>query len=245
MKTRQIFNHIYLKTISDCISVLLLCVLVVSCSGGTKQIFTQGADVGNVLLPGSFTFDAERDVYTLSGSGYDMWFDHDEFFMVWEKVTGDFRLSARVEFEGEGAHDLRKIGLIIRESLEGNARHANAVIHGNALTSLQFRREIGGITYEVRSANLPAPTFTLEVTGPQSNIATTTNRPEFMPDHLILERIGNTIIMKAGVGSHANQPCAVIEIELAETAYVGLFVCSHEIDVLETGRFYDVRLELR
>ena len=196
--------------------------ILTACSGGT-QIFVNSSDVGNPKMKGSFTYDKVNDMYTLTGGGYDMWFERDEFFVVWKEVTGDFKLSAKVVFEGEGAHELRKMGLIITEALEEDARHANVALHGNALVALQYRMEKGGETKEIRS-NL-------------------TNEISIIPDHLIIERVGNKIIMKTGIGSHSDQPDATLEIVLPQKCYVGLFMCSHEVYLLETGYFWNVRLE--
>jgi hypothetical protein len=147
-----------------------------------------------------------------------MWFEVDEFFMVWKEVTGDFKLSAQVAFEGDGVHELRKMGLIIRESLEDDVRHANVVLHGNGLAALQYRMEKGDETAEMRSTNQ-------------------------MPDHIVLQRMGDKIIMKTGSGSYPEQSDATLELSLPPKCYVGLFICSHEVDLIETGYFTNVRLE--
>jgi hypothetical protein len=196
---------------------VIITLLLMSC-GSSGQIFKKSGDVGDCKLPGSFTYDKKTGTYTLSGSGYDMWFEIDEFFMVWQEVSGDFKLSAKVKFEGEGTHPLRKMGLIIRETLEPDARHANVAVHGNGLTALQYRSVIGGETLEFRSENT-------------------------MPDHIVLERKGNRLIMKTGVGAHSDKEDASFELNLPATCYVGLFICSHEVDLLETAYFSDVKLQ--
>ena len=220
--------------------------LFAACSGET-QLFKNGSDIGDCKLQGSFVYDKEKDVYTLSGSGYDLWFEHDEFFMVWQEVTGDFKLSAKVAFEGEGVHQLRKMGLIIRESLDNDSKHANIALHGNALASLQYRREKGGESAEIRSANIQReyPIFHEEShdESDESHSPVIEEVKVEMPDHLILERVGNKILMRTGIGSYSDQPDATVELDLPQKCYVGLFICSHEVDVLETGYFSEVRLE--
>ena len=196
------------------IPVLLL---LVACSG--TPVFENACDVGNCKLSGSFAYDKDKDVYTLTGAGTNMWERSDEFFMVWKEVSGDFTLSARIVFEGKGVNAHRKMGLIIRESLEADAKYADAAIHGDGLTSLQYRREKGDITKEIKSDNQ-------------------------MPDHIVLQRAGNVIRMKTGTGRYPDQPDATLELALPQKCYVGLFICSHEADVSETGYFSDVRLEI-
>jgi|GEM_PF-887642 len=198
------------------------------------------SDVGNPKMKGSFTYDFANDMYTLRGGGYDMWYERDEFFMVWQEVTGDFKLSAKVAFEGEGAHLLRKMGLMIRESLDEDARHANVSLHGNMLAALQYRMEKGGESKDIRSANQTNQYLIYpEGLAPEQ---VEENTP-IMPDHLMLERVGNKIIMKTGIGSYSDQPDATVEIDLPKKCYVGLFICSHSVDLLETGYFWNVKLE--
>ena len=197
--------------------IVMTLLLLAACSGAA--VFENAGDVGNCKLAGSFVYAKDKDLYTLTGAGTNMWERSDEFFMVWKEVSGDFSISARIAFEGEGVNEHRKMGLIIRESLEADAKYADVVVHGDGLTSLQYRREKGDITRELKSDNQ-------------------------MPDHIILERAGNKIIMKTGVGRYADQPDATLELEMPQKCYVGLFVCSHEADVLETGYFSDVRLTI-
>ena len=191
-------------------------ILMTACSSGTN-IFEGAGDVGNCKLQGSYVYDKDKDVYTLTGAGANMWAETDEFFMVWKEISGDFTLSARIAFEGEGVNEHRKIGLIIRESLQADARYADLAVHGDGLTSLQYRSEKGGITQELKSENQ-------------------------MPDHIMLERTGNRISMKTGIGKYPEQADATLELALPQKCYVGLFICSHEDDVLETGYFSDVSL---
>jgi len=217
--------------------------MLAACSNET-QIFVNSSDVGNPKMKGSFTYDKVNDMYTLTGGGYDMWFERDEFFVVWKEVTGDFKLSAKVAFEGEGSHELRKMGLIISEALDEDARHANVALHGNALVALQYRLEKGGETKEIRSKLTGLyPIFHEETQQETENRQNAINEKPAIPDHLILQRVGNKIIMKTGIGSHSDQPDAILEIVLPSKCYVGLFMCSHEVDLLETGYFWNVRLE--
>ena len=195
--------------------LVLLC--LTACS--VKPIFENANDVGNCKLPGKFAYDKGKDVYTLTGSGTNMWERSDEFFMVWREISGDFTLSARIAFEGEGVNAHRKLGLIIRESLEADAKYADVAVHGDGLTSLQYRREKGDVTEEIKSNSQ-------------------------MPDHIILQRVGNILMMKTGTGHYPDQPEGILELVMPQKCYVGLFICSHDADVLETGYFSDVRLEI-
>src|SRR5665213_3249965 len=121
---------------------ILALLMICSLSGYAQQnsvgIFDNHTDVGTHVKPGSATYIPETRQYVISGSGYNVWGDHDEFQYVWKKIKGDFILSARAEFLGSWVNYHRKVGWMIRKSLDGNSAHVNAVEHGDGLTSLQL-----------------------------------------------------------------------------------------------------------
>src|SRR5271166_1216053 len=128
-------------------------------------IFEGSADVGKVLHEGSAEFDAAKGTYTIAGSGQNMWFASDEFQFAWKKVNGDVRLTADIAFVGVGKNEHRKAVLMVRQNLEGDSVYADVAVHGNGLTSLQYRDERGATTHEVQ-ANVSAPkSVRIEKTG--------------------------------------------------------------------------------
>ena len=66
-------------------------------------------------------------------------------------MKGDFIISTRAEFLGSWVNYHRKVGVMIRKTLDGNSAHVNAVEHGDGLTSLQFRRSAGAQTEEIKA----------------------------------------------------------------------------------------------
>ena len=207
------------------LSALFLCILMlpsaVSCSHGAKQIFTNACDVGVVSHPGSCSFDSQQNVYTLTGAGVNLWGNTDACYFVWKKVTGDFSISGAVKFEGEGVNPHRKIGFMIRESLAPDSRYADIAIHGDGLTSLQYRPVTGEITSEEKSA---------KVSKGETSIC--------------LVRSGNRIAMRTSSGDPLPDSDDVsIELNLPQECYVGLFICSHEEDLKETAYFSNVVLK--
>ena len=104
-------------------------------------IFEGHTDVGEKVKPGSAVYIPATGQYVISGAGYNIWADHDEFQYVWKKMKGDFILHTRAEFVGpKGVEEHRKVGWMVRKDLDGKSPHVNAVVHGDGLTSLQFRR---------------------------------------------------------------------------------------------------------
>ena len=106
-------------------------------------IFENHEDVGTVLHPGSVTYDAAKKSYTLAGSGENMWSTRDAFHYVWKKAAGDLALAADISFVGAGREAHRKACLVIRQGLEADSAYVDVALHGDGLTSLQFREGRG------------------------------------------------------------------------------------------------------
>ncbi len=179
--------------------------------------FTGQTDIGSPKLSGACSFDAERQAYTIAGAGDNMWFTNDQCHFVWKKMKGDFILRTRVEFIGQGVVEHRKAGWMVRPSLEADAPYVDCAEHGSGLTSIQFRRFKGANTEEVKLAITNA-------------------------DVLQFERKGNTYIFSA---AHSGEPFVSAELpilNLGDDVYAGLFVCSHDADVIEKAVFRDVRI---
>lgn len=183
-------------------------------------IFDGNQDIGTGVKAGSATYVPATQQYIISGSGYNIWFDHDEFRYVYKKLKGDFILYARAEFVGlNGVDPHRKVGWMVRKSLEGNSPQVNAAEHGDGLTSLQFRKTAGAPTEEIRS----------KIT--HANIVQ-------------LERKGKTYTMRVAQFGQPFVTEQIADIDLGDEVYVGLFVGSHNADATETGVFRDVRISV-
>jgi hypothetical protein len=68
----------------------------------------------------------------VTGSGADIWGNSDEFTYVYETLTGDGTLVARVVGIGAGTNTWARGGVMIRDSLNGGATHAMTVLTANS-----------------------------------------------------------------------------------------------------------------
>ncbi|HET9707505.1 MAG TPA: hypothetical protein VFP39_04305, partial [Gemmatimonadales bacterium] len=164
--------------------------------------FDQTTDVGSPAIPGSTVYDASQQTYTLTGAGTNMWAARDEYHFAYRKLSGNFILRAHVKFPGQGVEPHRKLGWIVRSSLDPSATYADVAVHGNGLTSLQYRREQGGQTYQLPSM-------------------------VSAPDVVQLERNGKMFIMSVARYGEPFRRTELSELDLGNDVYVGLFVCSH------------------
>jgi hypothetical protein len=107
---------------------------------------------------------------------------------------------------------------MIRQSLDPDSAYVDIALHGDGLTSLQFRETTGAATHEVQ-ANVVAPR------------------------RLRLEKRGKYALMY--LGSEGQEPTfsgGAARISFEGPFYVGIGVCSHHKDVTEKAVFSNVEL---
>ena len=79
----------------------LLCLLSSSVQAQQKiGIFEGDIDIGSNTKPGSATYISQNEQYVITGAGYNVWFDHDEFHYLFKKIKGNFILYTRAKFIG-------------------------------------------------------------------------------------------------------------------------------------------------
>lgn len=206
---------------------LSLSVLFAACLGnvlwaqtatGQLGIFENHADVGTVLHAGSAEFDSAKSIYTITGSGENMWSSADAFQFVWKKASGDVALAADIGFPNKSGNEHKKAVLMIRQSLDRDSVYADVALHANGLTSLQYRDEKGGNTHEIQS----------NMSGPR---------------RLRIAKRGDYIYMSlAGEREEVHFAGGWLRIPLHQEFYVGIGVCSHDKDKVEKAVFSNVDL---
>lgn len=140
--------------------VAMVCVAMVgnawAQSAARLGMFEGTTDVGKVSHAGAVEFRPEAREYVITGGGANIWGNADAFRFVWRKLAGDVALTTMVRWQGEGRNPHRKAGWMVRQSLGADSPYVDAVIHGDGLTSLQYRKVQGGPTEEIQSP-LKAP----------------------------------------------------------------------------------------
>lgn len=184
-----------------------------------NSFFPETKDVGNPALSGKVLFNSEDQTYEISGAGTNMWFDKDEFFFAARKVSGDFILTSKVEILTQTGDAHRKIGLMIRQSMESNSPYADIVLHADGLLSLQYRNKSGGITEELKFEEVSA-------------------------QYLQLEKKGSKILARIAQTEKALTLANEIVLNFEAPFWVGLVACSHHPENVVTGKFSNVRFDV-
>jgi len=197
---------------------ILLALSAVPAFAGSVGAFQEASDVGTVSRAIEARFDPASRAYVVGAGGENMWGTHDAFGFVWKETRGDLTLAARVEIQGESPREHRKAGVMFRQSLAPDAVYADAVVHGDGLTSLQYRAVAGGETREIQCARRAPAAVRLEKRGEYIQVA-----------------------LQNGLGSFEPSGC-FIKVALRGHFLAGLVVCAHDPATFETARFLHVGL---
>ena len=180
--------------------------------------FDGHGDVGAPRVTGSATYDAVSQEYRLAAAGVNMWGSRDEFHFVWKRLKGDFILRARVE-------------LVIARASIRIARRASS--SGAASTP---------------TPRTPMPSCTATVS-PRSSTADRRERRRKRADprsrgrrSSSSKRRGKTVTVSAARVGDLPKTIQISDLDLGDEVYLGLFLCSHNPDVIEKPVFRDVRI---
>lgn len=179
--------------------------------------FAAHQDIGAVKRAGALVYDDTLQQYRMSAAGKNTWFADDQMHYAYNRMQGDFIVRAQVAFEGKGVNPHRKVGWDVRAGLGHAAAHVVAAVHGDGLTSLQFRTKEGADTDEYR----------MQIVA---------------PDVIQLERRGDVYIMSAARFGEPFQVTSVSHVALGDSVYVGLAISAHDENAYETVAISNVRI---
>jgi regulation of enolase protein 1 (concanavalin A-like superfamily) len=94
--------------------------------------------------------------YAVTGGGADIWGSSDQFHFVYQPLSGDGEIVARV-VSVQNADVWSKAGVMMRESVAANARHAMMVVTPGAGTAFQRRTTAGGASAHTSGPSVAAP----------------------------------------------------------------------------------------
>ena len=173
----------------------------------------QARDIGSPSVAG--TASAANGVFTVRGAGADIGSTTDQFQFVYQPVTGDTQIVARVA-SLQAVDAWTKGGIMIRESLSANAAHASLIATGANGWGFQ-RRPLAG--------------------GPGSYTAGDPGTP---PGFVKLIREGNLITAYVSPTGVTWELLDRETVTMPSTVYVGLAVTSHNPSATATASFSNV-----
>jgi N-acetylneuraminic acid mutarotase len=174
-------------------------------------------DIGDVGLAGSAA--QANNVYTVQGSGDDIFGTRDAFQFVYQTMRGDGEMLTRVT-SVQNTDPWAKAGVMIRESLSPHAADAMMVLTPAQGSSFQYRTTTAGMTSFTNPVDPGAP-------------------------WLRVVRSGNVFTGYRSVNGHDWLQSGSTTIAMSSTAYVGLVVTAHNHTLLNTSTFDHVSPSLR
>jgi hypothetical protein len=200
---------------------------------GRIGIFDAQADVGGALVPGNASFDAASAAYTVQSAGYNVWYTRDEFRFLYKKMSGDVSLAADISFPNAGYGD-RKGVLIIRQSLDDDAREALVALHGAGMIQLAQRAEtdvrVKDTEFRIGGRGRPGGAT------PDSLVTVNARR-------IGIEKRGDDFTLWVSVeGEPMHQFGPPIHLHIHGPFYAGIGFCSHLPTTVDTAVFSHVVL---
>jgi len=180
----------------------------------------ENKDIGDVATAGSASFDG--GVYTINGSGADIYGIVDAFHFAYQPAKGDCEISAYVASVSL-SDQAAKAGVMIRETLDSTSSHAMAIVTAGLGTYHQYR-------------------LTTDGTSDNNNL----NHSQTQPVWVKLIRRGDYIVSRYSLDGEIWIVGTTDSIEhvMAEDLYIGLCVTAHNNDgSLCEAVFENVELE--
>ena len=172
-------------------------------------------DVGQVGAAGSVSY--ANGIFTLKGSGQQIWDTADGLNFMYQPLSGDGTIVARV-LSLQGGTSVESAGAMIRESLTAGSTNAYAAFGNNALMYFDERLSTGG-----------------------ASTSASTSTSVTLPYWVKLVRSGSTFGGYTSTdGVNWSQIGTNVTINMAQNVYIGLVVNSSNNSALATATFDNV-----
>jgi len=179
---------------------------------------------GNPTSVGSFV-ESPAGTYTMTGSGADIWDVgpgageyYDEFHYAFKTLSGAGSIVAKVESVSD-THNWAKAGVMIRESLNADSKHAMMVVSYASGASFQRRPETGAASTSYDDTGGITAPYWVKI---ERNLA------------------GNFSAYSSSDGSTWQKLGAAEPIQMSTNVYIGLAVTSHDASLTCQAVFSNV-----
>jgi hypothetical protein len=177
---------------------------------------------------GSLTFEAAAGTYTMTGAGSNIWGSADEFHFAPKELTGDGSIALRVDNIVPSTHGDPRLGVMIRDTLDADARNATLFVEPDPRTRLTHRFQPGGDTataVATAEGETPLPTW----------IRLTREGFTFKA-----ERSTDGVAWRALTDD--NPAASSVNIAMTDPVYIGLVVCSHVAGQFAEATYSNVQI---
>lgn len=114
-------------------------------------------DVGSPAIAGSASYDSNT-VWTVTGSGADIWNTGDQFHYCTNSLNGDGMILVHVLAQ-TSSEAWAQAGIMFRDGLASNAPQVSLMITPGNGVSFRYRYTAGDVTYQVNQTGISAPAW--------------------------------------------------------------------------------------
>jgi hypothetical protein len=184
---------------------------------GTLPTDWDSRDIGSVGQPGYSGYDPDSGTFTIGGGGSDIWGTADQFRFAATPLTGDGSITVRVVSQ-DNTDGWAKAGVMIRETLASNSKHAMMVVSPDNGAAFQYRSSTGGSSFDSHTAGPAAPYW------------------------VQLVRSGDTLTGYYSSDGITWTQQSSATVAMKSTVYIGLAVTSHNNGTVSNAMFDNVAL---
>jgi len=169
---------------------------------------------------GSF-IEAPAGTYTMTGSGADIWGAADQLHFAFKTLTGPGSITARV-VSVQNTDGWAKAGVMIRETLDAESKHAFTCVTPSNGVASQGRIETGGVSYNANQTGITAPYWV----------------------RLTRDLSGNFTVSHSTNGTtwQAIATATPQNIQMSSTVYIGVALTSHNANATCEAVFSNVTI---
>ena len=160
-------------------------------------------DVGGPGVAGGASYVTNRPVWMVQGGGADIWNTSDQLHYVYQTITGDWDIRARVVNIGNTVAR-SKAGVMFRESLSASAKHVHVDMTPGHGVEFVFRSATGGTSTYQGQTDLPLPYWVRSI------------------------RLGNTFTGYCSSNGLDWSLVYSVTITMSNQIYAGLAVCAYD-----------------
>ncbi len=172
-------------------------------------------DIGTVGVPGAIAQNA--GIFTVKGSGADIWGTADAFRFVYFPVTGDAQVTARVTAI-QNTDVWAKAGMMIREDLTAGSKNAFMAVSSTSGVTFQTRAASGAGSTSVKAAGA-------------------------VPKWVRVTRAGSLLTGAVSDNGTAWTTVGSLTLSMNATVYVGMAATAHNNAVLGSATFENVTVK--
>ena len=232
------FMNLLLRRILMCRKVVLWIsfALVLSLVGDAPAAMPAGWQSRDIATTGG-SANESNGTWTVIGEGADIWGTSDAFYYAYVPLLGDGEITARVVDSGTGSNTWAKGGVMIRETLDANAKHAMMVLTDT---------DGGGIAFQSRfqSAGTASSSFHGDITESPPHWIKLVREGNMITGYHSADGVDWELFTDTSPDNSGGTMTNPREISMADQVYIGLCVTSHADGELRTYTFDNVSIKL-